>query len=187
MSRPLDLDRVNVIGTSCCGKTTFTRSLGRILGRTPTELDNLYWLPDWEPRLLSDFRARVDAVTREPRWLVDGNYSPVRDLVWPRATLLIWLDHSFPRVFARSLRRTVTRCATGEELFAGNRENWRLAFFSRDSILWWVIRTWKRRRREFERLTAQQDCPPCLRFRTPGEARRWLEALEASTHANHPE
>ena len=41
---------------------------------------------------------------------------------------------------------------TQEQLFAGNRETARLAFFDRDSILWWVMRTHHRRRREYREL-----------------------------------
>jgi hypothetical protein len=46
------------------------------------------------------------------------------------------------------LRRVVTR----EELFAGNRESLSRALFNQDSIVWWVLRTYKRRRREYPQL-----------------------------------
>jgi hypothetical protein len=37
------------------------------------------------PLPVPEFRARVADFTAAPRWVVDGNYSAVRDLVWSRA------------------------------------------------------------------------------------------------------
>src|SRR5688572_30807780 len=91
--------RVAVVGTSCSGKTTFARALAPRLGAPYTELDVLYWGPDWSPRPLDEFRARVEAAVSTPSWVIDGNYSIVRDLVWGRATTLIWLDFPFSLIF----------------------------------------------------------------------------------------
>lgn len=181
MNPGADLDRVLVVGTSGCGKSTFARALAQRLDRSHTELDALFWLPDWEMRLPSDFRARVTEVTEGPRWIIDGNYSTVRDLTWARATRVIWLDYSLPRVFLQALRRTMRRVSTRETLFAGNREDFRRAFLSTDSILVWVLKTYHRRRRELLRLGAEPGAPPILRFRNPRETRRWLLGLAGPT------
>ena len=50
----------------------------------------------------------------------------------------------------RLLRRTIRRIATQEELWdTGNRESLRGAFFSRDSILLWALKTHRRNRQRF--------------------------------------
>lgn len=172
-----DLSRILVLGTSGSGKSTLARALGRRLGCPVTELDSLFWLPDWETRPLSDFRARVAGVVCGETWIIDGNYSMVRDLSWPRASLVIWLDYTLPRVFLQALCRTLRRVFTRQELFAGNREDFRRAFLSRDSILVWVLKTHARRRRELTRLLTLKDGPPILAFRTPRQTRDWLEGL----------
>ena len=42
------------------------------------------------------------------RWVIDGNYGKVRDVIWPRTTAVIWLlNYSFPVVFSRALGRAV--------------------------------------------------------------------------------
>ena len=51
------MTRVVVIGTSCVGKTTFARSLARVLRFPHIELDTLYWQPNWVPRASDEFRA----------------------------------------------------------------------------------------------------------------------------------
>ncbi len=66
--------------------------------------------------------ARVDAATEGPGWVVDGNYSVVRDVVWAKADAVVWFDLPYVTVLARVVRRTVRRSLTREELWNGNRE-----------------------------------------------------------------
>jgi hypothetical protein len=40
---------------------------------------------------LDVFRGRVASVVATERWVIDGNYSKVRDLVWGRAEDVVWL------------------------------------------------------------------------------------------------
>ena len=83
-------------------------------------LDAFYWGPEWTPR--AGFQLHVSAAVARQRWVIDGNYSAVRHLIWRRATAIVWLDYSFGRVFGRALRRTARRVLTGERLYGGNRE-----------------------------------------------------------------
>lgn len=147
------LARVGVVGTSAAGKTTFARALAGVLGVPHVELDALYWGPRWTPAPREEFRRRVAAAVGGPAWVVDGNYAVVRDLVWGRATALVWLNYPFSLVFPRALGRTLRRAATREPLFAGNRES--LAILDPEWIPWWVLRTFWRRRREYPELLRQ--------------------------------
>lgn len=173
------LQRVVVVGTSCAGKTTLARQLSAALSSQFVELDALYWGADWTPVPSEQFRAATDAATSGTRWVCDGNYAMVRDITWRRATALVWLNFSFPVVFARALRRTVGRCVTRAELFAGNRESFRLSFLSKDSILWWVITTHRPRQREYAELIQLAECAhlTVAELRTPAEARQFLSAV----------
>ena len=144
--------RVAVVGTSCSGKTTLARRIAALYGIPHIELDAIYWGPNWKPSDIDEFRNAVEIETANDSWVVDGNYSKVRDIVWGRATHLIWLNYPFATVFCRAIVRTVRRVFGREELFSGNRETLRLAFFDTDSILWWVIRTHHRRRRGYRKL-----------------------------------
>jgi adenylate kinase family enzyme len=176
------MTRVVVIGTSCVGKTTFAQALARALSFPHVELDTLYWLPNWVPRTSDEFRALTVQALSQNCWVTDGNYSVVRDLVWSRATTVIWLNYSFPTVLWRALTRTLRRVLTREELFSGNRESLRMAFFSPESILWWVLTTFHRRRRQYRKLF---DTKPSSRllyieFRKPTEAQNFLTRLETT-------
>jgi adenylate kinase family enzyme len=146
------MKRVVVIGTSCSGKTSFASQLADKLAIAHTELDVLNWPPDWEMQPLEEFRSLVAEIVAQDLWVIDGNYSKVRDIIWPRATHLVWLNYPFRTIFSRAISRTSRRVVTGEELFAGNRESLSRALFNRESIVWWVLRTYWRRRREYPQL-----------------------------------
>jgi adenylate kinase family enzyme len=158
-----EMTRVIVVGTSCVGKTTFAKSLARVLSLPHIELDALYWKPRWVARSPDEFRALVEQMLSQEQWVTDGNYRVARDIVWSRATTVIWLDYGFPLVFWRAVTRTLRRVLTREELFATNRESLCMAFFSRDPILWWVVTTFHRRRKQYRRLFDTKRSPT---FRT---------------------
>jgi adenylate kinase family enzyme len=88
------------------------------------ELDAIFHQPGWTPIDDDTFRARVTEETEGPTWVVDGNYSTVRELVWERADTVVWFDLPYTLVMARTIRRTVWRAVTRQELWNGNKEPW---------------------------------------------------------------
>lgn len=146
------MPRISVVGTSCSGKTTLARRIAAQHHIPHIELDAIYWLPQWTAQPIERFRSAVEAAAAEDAWVIDGNYSKVRDIVWGRATDVVWLNFPFHVVLWRAIRRTARRIVTQEELFAGNRETFRKTFLDRESILWWVIRTHHRRMRTYSGL-----------------------------------
>jgi adenylate kinase family enzyme len=176
------LERVVVVGTSCAGKTTFARDLATALACSVIQLDELYWGPDWTARPQEEFVGSVARATAGPRWVVDGNYSIIRDVVWTRATAIIWLNLSFPVIFARAVRRTVVRSISQEPLYAGNRESLRRAFFTRESILLWVLTTYWERRRRYPTLRASPNYPGLAWFelKRPGDVSAFLNNVRVA-------
>jgi adenylate kinase family enzyme len=182
-----NLDRVVVVGSSGCGKSRLARDLAQLLGQPSVELDELYWAPNWTGKPENEFRRLVTAAAATPRWVIDGNYSRMHDVLWPRATTIVWLNFGFLTVFLRVLRRTIHRLITSEPLWHGNRESVRRAFFSRDSILLWMLTTFHRRRRGYEALRASGKYPHLswIEFRRPSEAGRFL-AAQKGLHEHPP-
>ena len=172
-------ERVIVIGTSCSGKTTIARQLSQTWGVPHIELDAIHWKPDWEPRPSEEFRQMVSEAVAGENWVIDGNYSRVRDIVWARGTTIVWLNYPFHVVLWHALRRTVKRAATREELFSGNRETFRKSFFSRESIILWVISSYRRLRRSYRRIFDNGDYPHLrvIELRNPAQAKALMASM----------
>lgn len=173
------MKRVVVLGTSGSGKTTLARELARRMNAPHIELDALHWGPNWTGADKPVFRARVAEAIAQEAWSLCGNYASVRDLTLARADTVVWLDYAMSVIFTRALTRCLRRAVTREVLWANNRESLRLTFLSRDSLLLWVIESWRRHRRDYPKMLRSDACRHLrvLRFRTPAETEAWLSRL----------
>jgi len=173
------MKRVVIIGTSCSGKSHLARQLSCKLGTQYIELDELHWEPNWQERPREEFARLVKESTAGDSWVVDGNYSMVRDIVWPKATTIIWLDYSFPLVFYRSIRRSIIRAITKERLFSGNVETFKQSFFSKDSIILWVINTHRKKRETYPKIVSSRVASHAKIeiFKNPKQACEYVESL----------
>ena len=169
--------RINVKGTSGSGKTTFAQELARRLGLPFVELDALHHGPNWAEPTDDEFRTRVrEAIEAAPDgWVIDGNYErKLGELVLGPAEKIVWLDLPFALKVRRLWRRTIRRILDDVELWSGNKESWRGAFWGRDSLFWWMVKTHFRHRREWPARFAGD--PRFVRLRSVREAREWLDA-----------
>ncbi len=177
----ITFQRYIVIGATGCGKSTLAERLARRLGLVFIELDALHWLPGWVEPEPEDFRAKVDAATRAPGWVLAGNYGEVRDITWPRAEAVIWLDYPFLLVLGRLLRRIWQRWRSRELLWGTNVEPLWVHFklWSKDSLINWLIQTYWRRKRLYPRLLAQPEYAhlKVFRFTSPRELEAWFKML----------
>ena len=171
--------RVNVVGTSATGKSTMATALAERLGVPCIELDALHWGPNWTEAPDAVFRERVAAAIAGDGWVVDGNYARAGPRLG-RPDTVVWLDYPFRTVLGRYLRRTARRIARREELWAGNRERLQTQLFSRDSLLLWILTTYRVRRREYPEQLAAHPQLTAVRLRSPREARRWLADVPSS-------
>jgi adenylate kinase family enzyme len=173
--------RVNVVGTSSAGKSTLAIALAERLGVPCIELDALHWEPNWTEAPNEVMRERVRSVISAEAWVVDGNYSAVRDLVWARADTVVWLDLPLRTILARYVGRTIRRIRVREELWAGNREGLGMHLLGRQSLLWWILGTYRRRRRQYPELLAANTHIIAVRLRSPREANSWLASVSPET------
>ncbi len=169
--------RILILGRTGSGKTTLARELAAAIGVPHVELDALYFGPDFSTVPLSLLRERTSAAIAGDRWVTDGNKSAVRDLVWPRADTVIWLDYplvvSLWRLGRRALWRTTVLKAQGAER-DGKAGLPRQFLLAAKGVLT-ALRSHKGQRREYPRMFAKQENQhlAVVRLRSPRATRDW--------------
>jgi adenylate kinase family enzyme len=177
--------RIAVVGTTGSGKTTLAKALAVQLTLPYIELDALNWQAEWRDLSRTDpedFIRRVTVAVAPEAWVLDGAYGLVRDLVWRRATHLIWLDYERRVIMYRVICRSLVRATLRTEMWAGNRERWSHMLRPSHPIRW-AWGTWRRRRRDFEERLQRDEYGHLvvLRLRRPCEAEELLRKLRQSS------
>ena len=179
--------RINVIGTSGSGKTTFSKQLAAALAVRHIEMDTLFWQPNWRESCNEEFFAKVKRELVDDAWVLDGNYTRTAHIKWSLADTLIWLDYSLPRTLFQVTSRSLKRALDNRELWpnTGNRESLRRSFFSRDSIVLWSLTTHRKNRRKYELLLADSDYAHMkfIRITSPKQARDFLASVKPIEHS----
>ncbi len=167
--------RVAILASaSASGKTTFGQALAVRLRVPFVELDALNHGPDWTEATAEELRARVAPIVATDSWVIDGAYrGKLGDLVLERADTVVWLDLPLRTWFPRLVRRTIVRIVRREELWAGNRETFRNAFLSRNSLLLFTLRNYRRRQQLYPEQLGRFNL---VRLRSTGEAERFLRS-----------
>jgi adenylate kinase family enzyme len=161
-------------------------SIASALGLPCVELDRLHWAPNWEALSKTDpneFVGQVSAaISASEAWVTDGNYGLVRDMIWRRATHLVWLDYGRGVVMYRVIKRSIARAFDQKELWAGNTENWR-DWIRPSHPIRWAWSTWSERRSRFEELLKRPEYRHLvvLRLRSPRDAATVIDRLEMRT------
>ena len=167
--------KVAVIGPSGSGKSTVGPALAAKLSLPYVELDSIVHGANWREATSEELRAKLEPVLAGNRWVIDGNYTRMLgDLVVSQADVVVFLDLPLRTLLRRLWRRTWHRIRHDVELWNGNREDWRSAVFSRDSLFLWMLKSRPRMRRSIPERMARYPHVRLLRFRTQAEIDRFL-------------
>jgi adenylate kinase family enzyme len=181
----MDYERFAVIGKSGSGKSTLASRLSKVLSLDNVELDALAWEPNWTQAPKEVMRERVIKSTPvDGKWVVDGNYKNSRDIIWPRAQVLIWLDFSLLFTLWRLLKRTFSRVFYKTELWNGNREviSNHLVLDPHENLFLNAIRTHWQHRKSFPLAFQQPEHRhlKVLRFQSPEALETWIKSLSGN-------
>lgn len=173
--------KINVIGTSGSGKSTFCKKLALKLSSTHIEMDQIFWGPNWKWPSDEEFFANLKTALDRPDWILDGNYTRTVPVKWESVDMVVWLDYSFPRTLLQAIKRAAHRAWTKEELWegTGNRDTFRKSFFSKQSIIWWMITTHGKVREKYESYLSDSKFSHIrfVRLRSHEEADNFLKSI----------
>ncbi len=165
-----------VVGASGNGKSTFSRRLAAKLDVPYVELDALNHLPGWQEASEQDFRRSVEEATSGDAWFADGSYyNRLGPSLFERADVVVWLDQPDPLVMTRLVRRALRDIRTQRDLFNGNGQTLRYAFWGWDSLVFFALRMAFNRRRVWPRLFAELGVN-VARLRSPREVETFFKA-----------
>ncbi|MFX0028078.1 MAG: adenylate kinase [Candidatus Hermodarchaeota archaeon] len=175
--------KVNVVGTSSVGKTTFCKKLSKILSIPYIEMDALFWGPNWYMPSNEEFLPKLRLALKGSSWILDGNYhSRTTPLKWKSITTVIWLDFSFPRVLYQAVIRGTKRIISREELWpeTGNRETLK-ALFSKDSIVLFAIKSFRKIRKRYKAVMESDFYSNIqfIRLKSPKEVNLFLSKVKS--------
>jgi energy-coupling factor transporter ATP-binding protein EcfA2 len=180
-------ERILILGRTGSGKTTLARELAAALDVPHVELDSLYFGPEFSTAPLPVLRERTSAAIAGDRWVTDGNKRAVRDLVWPRADTIVWLDYplgiSFWRLAKRARRRTSVLKAQAAE--TGRKTGLPRQFLAAARGVLTALRSHAGQRREYPRMFAEpaNQHLAVVRLRSPRATRQWLARATAGGSA----
>ena len=178
------MKKINVVGTSGSGKSTFSKALAEILHYPYIEMDAIFWKPDWEESSDEVFFHKLKKALQEEYWVLDGNYSRTTSIKWKEVDTVIWLDFNFVRTLYQAIKRAINRAITQKELWPGtnNRESFK-KLFSRDSIVLWTITTyWGKKSRYLSMMKdSKYQHINFVRLRTPRDCEKYLDKVRLNT------
>jgi adenylate kinase family enzyme len=165
--------RIAVYGVTGSGKTRAAAAIADATGVDWHAVDDITWQPGWVEVPPAEQRRRIARICAADAWIIDSIYSAWQDVVLDRVQVIVALD--YPRVlsYGRLVRRTAVRIGTREPVCNGNIESLRTAL-ARDSILWWHVRSFGRKRARIAEWEADPRAPAVQRFTRPRQLTRAL-------------
>ncbi len=163
------------------GKTTLARRLGELTGIPWHEADQLTWEPGWVQVSDEEQRSRIQAICDQDAWILDTAYGKWIDVPLARAELIVALD--YPRWVSLGwlIKRTLARAIDREPVCNGNQESWKL-MFSRDSILLWHFKSFRRKRARIRNWQNGAVGADVMRLTSPAATEAWLITLNSEFH-----
>jgi adenylate kinase family enzyme len=173
--------RINIVGSSGSGKSTFGKKLSSALNIPYIEIDQIFWGPNWYRPEKEEFHAKLENHISGDTWILDGNYSKTVSIKWKNVQTVIWLDYSFFRIMYQTIRRAISRMISQQELWpgTGNKETFRKAFFSKESIILWSLSQFRKVKNRYRQIMRDPSYSHInfIRLKSPKTSDKLLEKL----------
>ena len=177
--------RISIVGATGSGKSFFARKAADRLDLPVHELDTIRRDCELSGK---KFRRSVEAVSAGTRWIIDGHYREVRELIWDRADVIVWLNYPALLIAYRLARRFVGKRAQPKSAGTSVEQKPTDAAAPAAESASWSRRLARigrtvRERREYRQWLgeAAQRGTMVIELGNPAAAETWLGALASAT------
>ena len=177
------MKKINVIGTTASGKSTFSKKLSARLNIPYISMDKLFWKSNWTESTNEELFQKLEEALNQDTWVLDGNFSRTNDIKWKDVDTIIWIDFSFLRTLYQSISRALSRIICQKELWEGTGNKETLSrLFSKDSIVLWLFKQYGKKKRTYSKLITEDKYNHInfVRLQSPKECEKYLKQLESS-------
>lgn len=162
-----------VLGMGGAGKSVLARRLGAVWQLPVVHLDAVFWGPGWQPTPPEVWRGVVEGLVSGNRWVIEGGYPEVLDVLLDRAQLAVLLD--LPRW--RTLPRLVLRPVRPRDRDRGDLPRGMRHVADRENLAWaWRWPEWHRAATEDALQAFAAAGGDVAVLRSPAAVRRWLRS-----------
>ncbi|MBQ8641836.1 MAG: AAA family ATPase [Clostridia bacterium] len=166
------MERILIIGTNGCGKTTMAKEMASRLDLPLVHLDSLYWKDNWTPSGRDEFRQALAPELTKPRWILDGNMISTFGERLPYADTVVWLDFPAIQGALGCLKRSLQNLGRSRDDMGPNcpeRVDWKFIF----SVLQYNRKNTPR----FRQMLAGYPSLTVIRLTNRREVRAFLDSL----------
>jgi len=167
-----------VFGSTGVGKTTLVNRIADEFALPIIDLDKLLREAEKSDSPEKTFLFSVIESVNADSWIIDGSYTSVQAIIWPRAEAIIWLDFSFWVFFFRLIKRSLYRIFIRKSSERPIREKNQPAHERTLTYLHAIFTNNQRRQRHFATLFNSKNAHlHIIRLCNPKDAEDWLNLL----------
>lgn len=128
------------------GKTTMATKISSSLNIDMLDLDSIALKENWQFVGEEEFKSKVKEFIKRDSYVISGSWRFVLgDLILDDADVIVVLKLSYYTNMKAIIIRTIKNLISGEELHGGNKETFKNAFLSKDSIIYFCHKNYKKR------------------------------------------
>lgn len=170
----MNAKRIFIYGVTGSGKSTLAQKVADVTGLPYIAVDDLTWEPGWKIVPFEHQNVIFTEICDREEWVMDSAYGHWLEIPLARVELIVAMDYPRWVSFGRLVKRTIHRYIDQRPVCNGNFESLKV-IFSRESILLWHFRSFRRKR---DRIKAwEAEGRNILVFRHPREVDGWVESL----------